>query len=73
MIQFAHIEYLALVLIIPFLFIFHAINRRIRRKRIEKFGDKTILDTLMPRASRSRGWIKLVILSISFKTNTVDF
>ncbi|PKO96415.1 MAG: hypothetical protein CVU12_05635 [Bacteroidetes bacterium HGW-Bacteroidetes-7] len=65
MIQFAQTEYLALVLIIPFLFIFHAINRRIRRKRIEKFGDKAILDTLMPRASRSRGWIKLVILSIA--------
>ena len=65
MIQFAHIEYLALVLIIPFLFIFHSINRRIRRKRIEKFGDKTILEALMPRASSSRGWIKLVILSIA--------
>lgn len=65
MVQFAQIEYLLLVLIIPFLFVFHAINRRIRWKRIERFGDKAILEALMPRASRSRGWIKLTILSIA--------
>lgn len=65
MIQFAQPEYFLLILLIPFLFLFHGINRRIRRKRIEKLGDIAILNKLMPRASAARGWIKLSILSIA--------
>lgn len=65
MIQFAQPEYFLLILLIPFLFLFHGINRRIRRKRIEKLGDMAILNKLMPRASAARGWIKLSILSIA--------
>ncbi len=65
MIQFAQVEYLNLILLIPFLFIFHAINRRVRRKRIERFGDRVLLERLMPNASRVRGWIKLIFLSIA--------
>ncbi len=65
MIQFAQGEYFLLVLLIPFLFLFHGINRRIRRKRIEKLGDIAILNQLMPRASAARGWIKLSIISIA--------
>ncbi len=65
MIQFAQSEYLPLILLIPFLFIFHGINRRVRRKRIEALGERTTLETLMPGASKARGWIKLVILSIA--------
>ncbi len=65
MIQFAQPEYFLLILLIPFLYLFHGINRRIRRKRIEKLGDMAILNKLMPRASAARGWIKLSILSIA--------
>jgi len=65
MIQFAQSEYLLLILLIPFLFVFQGINRRLRRKRIEKLGDLSIIDTLMPTASKARGWIKLTILSIA--------
>ncbi|MFA6770915.1 MAG: VWA domain-containing protein [Bacteroidales bacterium] len=65
MIQFAQAEYFILVLFIPILFLFHGINRRIRRRRVEKLGDRAILEQLMPRASAARGWIKLSILSIA--------
>ncbi len=65
MIQFAQTQYLLLILLIPFLFVFHAINRRIRRKKIEKFGDISVLDKLIPTASGARGWIKLSILSVA--------
>ncbi len=65
MIQFAQIEYLTLILIIPFLFVMHGINRYIRRRRLSKLGESTIITKLMPRASTSRGWIKLVFLSLA--------
>ncbi|MDD4656724.1 MAG: hypothetical protein PHR40_05295, partial [Bacteroidales bacterium] len=66
MIQFAQAEYFLLILLVPILFLFHGVNRRVRRKRIEKLGERAILEKLMPRASSSRGWIKLSILSIAF-------
>lgn len=65
MIQFAQAEYLLIIFLIPFLFLFYGINRVIRRKRIEKFGDKILLAPLMPKASRVRGWVKLVLLSVA--------
>ncbi len=65
MIQFAQSEYLLLILIIPFLFIFHGVNRRLRRRKIEKIGDLSIIEPLMLGASRARGWIKLTILSVA--------
>lgn len=65
MIQFAQEEYFLLVLLIPILFLFYGINRRIRKRRIEKLGDKAILEQLMPRASAVRGWIKLSVLSVA--------
>lgn len=65
MLQFAQIEYLSLILIIPFLFLFFALSRRGRRKRVEKFGNRDIVEGLMPRVSKSRGWIKLTIFSLA--------
>lgn len=65
MIQFAQIEYLLLILVIPFLFLFHALYRRTRRKRLAKIGDTALVENLMPGASKSRGWIKLTLLSIA--------
>ena len=65
MIQFAQIEYLLLILVIPFLFLFHALYRRARRKRLAKIGDPALVENLMPGASKSRGWVKLTLLSIA--------
>ncbi|MEA5006537.1 MAG: VWA domain-containing protein [Rikenellaceae bacterium] len=65
MLQFAQPQFLLLILTIPLLFIAYAIMRRSRRKRIELFGNPGIVNTLIPRASRSRGWIKLSIYSLA--------
>lgn len=65
MLQFAQTEYLLIILVIPFLFLFYAFSRRGRRKRLEKFGEKTIVESLMPRVSKNRGWIKLSIFSLA--------
>jgi len=64
MIQFIQIEYLLVILIIPLLFLFYAIKRMIRRKRIRRLGDESIVKQLMPDVPSSRGWVKLTLLSI---------
>jgi len=65
MLQFAQTEYLLIILIIPFLFVLYAFSRRGRRKRLERFGDRAIIESLMPRVSKSRGWIKLSVFSLA--------
>jgi len=65
MLQFAQIEYLLIILIIPFLFLFYFISIRNRRKRLDKFGEREIIESLMPQVSKSRGWVKLSILSLA--------
>ncbi|MEN6617882.1 MAG: VWA domain-containing protein [Rikenellaceae bacterium] len=65
MLQFAQTEYLLLILVIPFLFLFYAFSRRGRKKRLERFGERAVIDRLMPGVSKSRGWIKLSIFSLA--------
>lgn len=65
MLQFAQPQFLLLILTIPLLFIAYAVMRRGRRKRIELFGNPDLVSTLIPRASKSRGWIKLSIYSLA--------
>ncbi|MBP9018951.1 MAG: VWA domain-containing protein [Rikenellaceae bacterium] len=66
MLQFAQPQFLLLILLIPILFIAYAMMRRSRKKRIERFGNSSTINELIPKASKSRGWIKLSIYSIAF-------
>jgi len=65
MLQFAQPQFLLLILVIPVLFVLYALMRRSRKKRILRFGNAEIVNNLIPRASRSRGWIKLSIYSLA--------
>ena len=65
MIQFAQIEYLLLILLIPFLYLFYVLYLSIRKRRLERFGDVKLMESLMPTVSKSRGWVKLTLFSIS--------
>lgn len=65
MLQFAQIEYLLLILLIPFLFLFHELARRKKLKRLSRFGDLYVIRRLTPSYSGVRGWVKLVFLSLA--------
>lgn len=65
MLHIAQAQYLFLIAIIPFLFLFYALSLRIRKKRIAKLGDKELIDRLMPYASTGRGWLKITFLSLA--------
>lgn len=65
MLHFAQPQYLILIGVIPLLFLFHGINRVVRKRRLAKLGDKKIIETLLPLNSKSRGWIKITLLSIA--------
>jgi len=59
MIQLAQIQYLLIIAVIPFLFLFYALYRRRGRKILARFGDPVLMKPLMPGISSRRGWWKL--------------
>lgn len=65
MIHLAQSQYLLLLLVIPFLFVFYGLSLKIRKKRISKFGNVELLDKLMPNVSTGRGWLKMSLFSIA--------
>lgn len=66
MLYFAQVQYLWLLLLVPLFFVLFAVGRRLRRKRIEKFGDPSLVSALMPSWSGARGWVKLSLFSLAF-------
>ena len=66
MIHFAQADFLLLLLLIPFFFIFYALMQYFQRKRIKKFGDSALVLQLMPSRSVAKGWVKMVLFSLAF-------
>ncbi len=65
MITLSHPQYLLLIFLIPVMFIVFGWMRRIRKKRIARFGDRALVEQLTPTASRRKGWVKLTFLSLA--------
>lgn len=66
MVNFAQAQYLLLLLLIPLLFVFHAVMLRLRKKRIRRFGDEALVREIMPSRSGSKGWVRVTLFSIAF-------
>lgn len=59
-------EYLWLLLIVPLIPVVYAVMRAVRRRRIRKFGDESLVRDLMPSWSGAKGWVRAVLLSLAF-------
>ena len=66
MLNFAQVQYLFLLLLIPFFFIIQALVLKMRRRRIRKFGDEALVRQLMPSYSKAKVWVRLVMFSLGF-------
>ncbi len=66
MLNFAQAQYLFLLLLIPFFFIFYAVMLKLRKRRIRRFGDESLVKEIMPSSSVSKGWVKTVLFSAAF-------
>lgn len=66
MLIFANMEYLWLLLIVPLIPVVYAVMRAVRRRRIRKFGDESLVRDLMPSWSGAKGWVRAVLLSLAF-------
>ena len=65
MFRFAHVEYLWLLLFIPFFVTCFILYTRHKRKQLREFGDEELVGQLMPNASRVRPIVKFSILMVA--------
>ena len=63
--RFANIEVLWLLFSVPVLSLAYAWYTRIKRRQLEEFGDKELVEQLMPNASRVRPAVKFSILMVA--------
>ena len=66
MINFAQAQFLILLLLVPLFFIAYAVMRHLRRRRLEKLGDKRLVEELMPSVSASKGWVRVTLFALAF-------
>lgn len=59
-------KYLWLLLLVPVFFIIQALVVSLRRKRIRKFGDEELVNSLMPSYSVAKIWLRTSFLSLAF-------
>jgi len=61
MLFFANEKFLWLLLLVPLVPLVYAFVLRSRRKRIEQFGQKELVEALMPSRPTAKGWIKVLL------------
>lgn len=66
MIVFASQQYLVFLLLVPLIPLFYGILRRLRRRRIRRFGDEALVRELMPHWSPAKGWVRTVLFTVAF-------
>ena len=66
MLYFARAHFLWLLLLVPVILIAYAVLRRLRLKRLRRFGDETLVRALMPSWSGSKGWWRTVLFALGF-------
>lgn len=65
MIYLAQPLYLLLLCLVPLLYVAYWIMRRLRKKRIARFGDAGLVDRLTPLVPVRKGWLKLTLISLA--------
>jgi len=63
---FAQYRFLWLLLLVPLFLIGYGVVRRLRRARVERFGDRALVEALMPSYSGAKGWVRMVLFSLAF-------
>lgn len=64
--QFQHPQYFYLFLIIPLIVGLYLLKRMVRKKAIQNLGAPELVEKLMPIASKSRPWVKFVLICLAF-------
>ena len=59
-------QYLWLLLLVPLFFVVQVIVNNLRLKRIRRFGDESLVNSLMPSYAGAKVWLRLSLYAIAF-------
>ena len=59
-------QYLWLLSLVPVFFVVQAFMLKLRRRRIRRFGDEALVNSLMPSYARGKVWLRLSMFAIAF-------
>lgn len=62
--QFQNEEYLYFLFLIPLMVLVYLWLQYSKNKALERFGDRELVKRLMPEASKTRNWIKFIVLNL---------
>ena len=65
MLYFASPIYFWLLLLVPVIPVVYGILRALRKRRIRKFGDPSLVRQLMPSWSGAKGWVRIILLDLA--------
>lgn len=66
MLLFANHQYLYLLFLVPLMPLLYALMRYLRRERLRRIGDESLVRQLIPSWSASKGWVRLVLFDLAF-------
>lgn len=58
--------YLWLLLLVPLFFVVQVLVNNLRRRRIRRFGDETLVEAMMPSYASAKVWLRLSLFSVAF-------
>ena len=59
-------QYLWLLLLVPLFFIIQAVVLKLRRRRIRRFGDEELVNSLMPSYTGIKLWVRMAFFAVAF-------
>lgn len=59
-------QYLWLLLLVPLFFIIQAVVLKLRRRRIRRFGDEELVNSLMPSYTGAKLWVRMAFFAVAF-------
>ncbi len=66
MIQFAAYPYLYLLLLVPLLPLLFGLRRYLRRRDVDKLGERALVVQMMPSVSGVKPWVRVVLFTLGF-------
>ena len=59
-------QYLWLLMLVPLFFAAQVLVNRLRRRRMSRFGDETLVKSLMPSYASAKVWLRLSLFAVAF-------
>lgn len=62
---FANYRFLLLLWLVPLVPVLYALMLSLRRRRVRRYGDPSMVEALMPHRSKAKGWVRIILFDLA--------